>query len=269
MAPRVPTEPLPGRLQSLRDHRLRLSPRRFLSTLEDARAFLSDRGILTTLPSCSLPSLFGACAPPKERNARGWDRWPQDKWWWDTALGSSEGVLTLKVLRGKRLFVDDRLIPAFDAVCRACLVDADNGEYGGDVAALVHELSVSGPINLDEMGTRLGLDAGTVRRARSVAERLGAVVSREIEVPARNGGHRHTSELRRWDQISPTPTAVPAAERVDNAIEAGVTAAIASSEHEAERWFTWPSHGAAQRLVDQGRLTRPCEGWVATPTSST
>ena len=269
MARGVTAEPLPEHLESLRDHRLRLSPQRFLNTVEQAREFLRDRGMLTTLPSCSLPSLFGACKPPDDPNARGWDRWPQDKWWWDTALGSSPGVLTMKVLHGKRLFVDQQLVRAFDPICRGCLADADNGELGEDVAALVHEIAVSGPINLDEIRARLGFDTATARRARSVAERLGAVVSREIEVPARNGGHRHTSELRRWDQVSPTPTAVGPSEHVDAVVEAGVAAAVAAPEHEVERWFTWPSYGAAQRLVDRARLTRPCRGWLAAPTSST
>ncbi len=39
----------------------RLTPDRALATLEEAEAFLLERGLLTLTPDCALPSRFGAC----------------------------------------------------------------------------------------------------------------------------------------------------------------------------------------------------------------
>ena len=63
-------------------------------------------------------------------------------------------------------------------------------------------LRAAGPSLLDDARGELGLDTKAMRKVRQVTESRGAVVSREVTVPARNGGHLHTSELRRWDQTS-------------------------------------------------------------------
>jgi hypothetical protein len=44
-----------------RERECRLIPELALQTLDEAEAFLHDRGLLTRNPSLSLPSLFGAC----------------------------------------------------------------------------------------------------------------------------------------------------------------------------------------------------------------
>src|SRR5439155_14620161 len=161
---------------------------------------LADRGMLTTTPTCHLPSLFGACEPPADPAARGFARLPADKWWWDSSLAERPGVHRLKVLRGKVLLVDAGLVALLRPLCGGSLAAAATGELGGLAARLVEHLRAAGPSLLDDARGELGLDTKAMRQARQVTESRGAVVSREVTVPARNGGHRHTSELRRWDQ---------------------------------------------------------------------
>ena len=51
-------------MQELADERAfacRLTRDRALATLEEAEAFLMERGLLTLTSDCALPSLFGAC----------------------------------------------------------------------------------------------------------------------------------------------------------------------------------------------------------------
>jgi hypothetical protein len=51
-------------LDELRERRVfecRLTPDRALATLDEAEAFLLDRGLLTRTADSALPSLFGAC----------------------------------------------------------------------------------------------------------------------------------------------------------------------------------------------------------------
>jgi hypothetical protein len=252
---------LPAEWEAARAHACRLTPDRFLTTVDDAREFLRDRGMLTTLPSTSLPSVFGACDPPAP-GAQGFERWPADKWWWDGALVESEGVVTSKVARGKRLFVDERLVARFDPLCRASLADADAGSLGIEVQQLTGELAASGPAPIDDVRRSLGLDTAGLRRVRAVVEPLGAVVSREVEIAARNGGHRHTSVVSRWDQVVPS-RAKADRDAMGALLVAAVEAAVAAPEAEAERWFSWPvAPGTLDRLVDAGRLVRPAPGWL-------
>ena len=49
---------------------------------------------------------------------------------------------------------------------------------------------------------------------------------------------------------------------------AGVRAAVLAAEEEVPRWFSWRWYwedDLVDRLVDEGRLVRPGEGWVTAP----
>ena len=48
-------------LQERRAYECRLTPDRALETLDDAAAFVRDRGLLTRTTDCALPSLHEAC----------------------------------------------------------------------------------------------------------------------------------------------------------------------------------------------------------------
>src|SRR4051812_45707994 len=105
-------------LEGLRTRCCRLDSDRWLLDLDDAEDFLEDRHLLTLTPDCSLPSLFGACAPVSNPNARGFATWPEDKWWWDGALAERAVCTKTKLHRGKVLFLDDRAVDAADSLCR-------------------------------------------------------------------------------------------------------------------------------------------------------
>src|SRR5256885_10949184 len=154
-------------LEDLRTHRCRLDASRWLRDLDEAFAFLADRHVLTLTPDCSLPSLFGACEPVTDPDARGFAKWPEDKWWWDGALGEMDGCLKTKLHRGKILFLDGQAERAVDALCRSELAAADAGEHGPDGQLLVGFLDAAGPTVLDDVKQETALDSGQLRRVRN------------------------------------------------------------------------------------------------------
>src|SRR5215472_13421275 len=84
----------------------RLTPDRALQTLDEAAAFLQDRGMLTRFADCALPSLFGAChEEPGRAGGRGFDLWPKTKWIWSFQVAHGPGALLTKLHRGKSLFL--------------------------------------------------------------------------------------------------------------------------------------------------------------------
>ena len=108
-------------------------------------------------------------------------------------------------------------------------------------------------------GSSSGLSAAALRRVREPLERTGAIVTRSVTVPARTGGHRHTSELRLWPQAeTPLPGAGASPERaLDDLLVAGVRAAVLAPEDEVARWFSWPvPEGTVESLVAEGRIVR-------------
>jgi hypothetical protein len=125
----------------------------------------------------------------------------------------------------------------------------------GDARRLADHLATAGPSLVEEVREELGLSAATLRRVRASAERVGAVVSREVVL---EGPHRHTSELRRWDQVFPDEHAGGIVELA----QAGLRAAVIAPEAEVKHWFTWPVDPSQLRRVE-----RPAPGWVAAPAS--
>src|SRR5712692_4601183 len=93
-------------LAEVRKRRLylcRLTPDRALQTLDEAEAFLIDRGVLTRTQDAALPSLFAAThEEPYKRGSAGFGSWPKTKWPWGGELALRPGVLALKVHRGAR-----------------------------------------------------------------------------------------------------------------------------------------------------------------------
>jgi hypothetical protein len=247
-------------LHERREVALRLRPALALESLADAEAFVRERGVVTLTPSCSLPSLYGAChEEPYKPGGKGFAGYPKTKWPWGSALRQRPGIHWLRLLRGTGVFLSDEVAALADPLCRAALADAE-GE-GGDAARLVTHLASAGPSLLDEIKEELGLSAKALRGVRARLERVGAVVSRQV-VLDRGGRHRHTSELRRWDQLE-----VPRASGgLDALFVAAVRAAVVAPEREARGWFSWPaSPELVEELVADGRLVRPEDGWLATP----
>lgn len=169
----------------------------------------------------------------------------------------------MKIHRGKTLFVAAEAARALDPLCRDALEEADGDADDG--ARILRHLKAAGPSTVDDLKTELGLDATLMRKARQKLERVGAVVSRGIAVDDTKGGHRHSSELSRWDQVWRKPWRVDADTALAELVVIGVRAAVLAHEDEVARdWYSWPVPQAViVGLVGSGRLRRPASGWLA------
>jgi hypothetical protein len=245
-----------SRLRELEDRRAyecRLTPDRALGTIDEAAAWVEERGLVEITPCCSLPSLHTAChEEPYKPGSRGFGAYPRTKYPWGFELPSRPGLHALQVHRGKRLLVTSKVAALVDPLARAALEEAS-----GDARLLLDHLAAAGASTPEELKEELGLDARALRAARSRLERVGAVVSRSIVVETGDGGHRHTGELRRWDQVFPGPPA--SAGGLEELVVAAVRAAVLVPEREVRRWFSWPLGAIPERLE------RPAPGWLAGP----
>jgi hypothetical protein len=229
-------------------------PAAALESLDEADAFLRDRGMLTRLPDCSLPSLFGAChEEPYKPGSRGFGLWPRTKWPWGFELAERAGVHVLGIHRGKGLFVTAETAALVDPLARDELAEVEDGSLGAEAARVVGHLAAAGPSLLEELREELGIDA---RRLRPKLERRGAVVARAVVQDEGN-----TSELARWDQVFPDPTAGGGLDRL---VVAGLRAAVVAPEDEVGTWFSWPfARSLLDSLVADGMLERPEPGWLS------
>jgi hypothetical protein len=236
-------------LRERRAFECRLTPDRALASLDEAEAFLLDRGLLTRTPDSALPSLFEAChEEPYAPGKPGFGRWPRTKYPWFGEVGA-RGYPTLAIHGGKSLLVTGETARLLDPLCRAELE-----RRAGD--PLLRHLEAAGPSELEDVQLELGLAPKELRRLRAPLERCGAVVARSVvyEEP-----HRHTSVLARWDQLVPESSGGGLA----GLLLVSVRAAVLAPEAELRRWFPWWEEGLVEQLAEEGRLTRPAAGWVA------
>jgi hypothetical protein len=247
-----------------RERDCRLSPDGWLISLDDARSFLADRGLLSITPSCWLPSIFGACAPNPDPTARGFGAMPADKWWWPGALAEMPGVRRTKLLRGKVLLMEDDLFKAVAPLCVLELDRAEQGAYGTDAQLLVAYLDQQGPGIVAQVKDALGFPSRSLARVRHQLEAVGAVISEDIELPAANGGHLHTSRLMRADQaVRGSGQAVDGALAHRRLLSAGVQAAVLATREEVAGWFAWPAADVIDGLLADATLREPAPGWLA------
>jgi hypothetical protein len=251
-------------LQARRACACRLTPDRALESLDEAEEFLRDRGLLTRTPDSSLPSLFGAChEEPYAPGSGGFGEWPRTKYRWSFELADREGVYALQIHRGKTLYLTAETAALVDPVCRAELARMEEADPGW--ARLLRHLADAGPSLAEDVRVELGLSPPELRSLRSPLERCGALVSRPLVLETAGGGHEHTTELARWDHVFPEPAEDGG---LEDLVTAGVRAAIVVPEREPARWFSWRWRGDAElvdRLVNEGRLERPEQGWIAVP----
>lgn len=249
---------LPDLLEE-RSYACRLTPDRALQTLDEAEAFLRERGMMTLTPDCSLPSLFGAChEEPYDPAKKGFAQWPKTKWRWGGELEERPGVQYLKLHRGKGLYLSDETLALADPLCRAELERAEAEEHGPEATRLVAHLAEAGPALVQDLKAELELETRAFRALRQRLERVGAIVSRGLVLEP----HHHTSELLRWDQLFPEP----AQGGLEQLLVAGVRSAVVAPEREVRTWFSWPVPSELiENLVAAGRLARPEPGWLCAP----
>jgi hypothetical protein len=250
-------------LQERRGFALRLTPDRALETIEDAEAFLRDRGMLTRTPDCSLPSLFEAChEDPYAPDKPGFGQWPRTKWSWSFVLATRPDVYALKIHhRRKTLYVSEDVARLVDPIVRAELDRMhDNPEW----ALVLDHLADAGPSTTDDLRTELGLKPRDLKKLLYPLELCGTVVNRAVE-PVETGEIQGFEYLR-WDQAY--AEAAPGDGTIDEFIAAAVAAAVVATEREIPKWFAWRwrfDPGLLDRLVSEGRLIRPAQGWLAVP----
>ena len=131
-------------LQERRAHECRLTPDRALETLDDAAAFLRDRGLLdaddrlrAAEPARGVPR--GALQPGRGR----FRRVAATKWPWGFALARRDDVYAVKIHRGKTLFLAAEAAALADPICRAEIarMEAEDERW----ALLLRHLGNMGP----------------------------------------------------------------------------------------------------------------------------
>ena len=244
----------------------RLAPDRALRSVEEADAFLRDRGLLTRTADCALPSLYEAChEDPYKPGSAGFATWPATKWPWFGEL-AGRGYLVTAVHRGKNLLVSGEVARLLDPICRAEIKRMRAADRGW--RRLLDHLAAAGPSSVEDLRFELGLKRQELRSLRAPLERCGAVVSRSLQVTA-GEGHLHSSELARWDQVYPGGggTDVDPSRALKELIVAGVRAAVVAPELELRRWFSWRWYWPdtlVDDLIGEGLLRR-VDGHVMTP----
>jgi len=237
----------------------RLHPSLALGDLDDAEAFLHDRGLLTLTPCCSLPSLFGAChEAPHSPGKRGFGQYPKTRWWWGGALAEIPGVTATKLHQGKTLYLSPRLVELVDPLCRNELRRAAAGDLGSQAARMVDHLESAGPSMTEDLKVELDLRANEYQRVRRTLEGCGAVISRSITVETKSGGHSHASLIARWDQVIPAPKRIHEVSEVATALfVAVVVSAILIPEREARHALKWTaSQEVVDRCLDEALVSR-------------
>jgi hypothetical protein len=245
-------------LQERRSRECRLTPDRALESLDEAEAFLCDRGLLTRNPDSSLPSLFGAChEEPYRPGAGGFGEWPRTKWRWSFELAERPPVLAPKVHMGKTLYLSAETARLVNPIVRAELDRMTEADEGW--TRVLDHLADAGPSTPDDLLVELGLRRQDLKRLRAPLERCGVVVTR-----FERAGDEYESILYRWDQLYPDPAGGPP--DLGPLVVAAVRATVVVAEREPARWFSWRwrwEDDLIDRLVDEGSLTRPEPGWLA------
>jgi hypothetical protein len=150
----------------------------------------------------------------------------------------------MRIRRGKGVFLSGAVQAAAAPLFSAALEASDS--------PLLAHLKSAGPSLVEDVKDELGWDAKRLRSERAAPEKVGALLHRGVELPAANGGHIHTAELVRWDQLDVEPTTSSAEDALDALTVAAVRAAVCAPRKEVQRWFSWAPD--IDRLIADGRV---------------
>jgi hypothetical protein len=145
-----------------------------------------------------------------------------------------------------------------DPICRAEIARMRAADRGW--GRLLDHLAAAGPSGIEDLRGELGLKRQELKALRAPLQRCGAIVSRSLHLTS-GQGHRHSSELARWDQAchGSDGTGQDPVAALTDLIAAAVRAAVLAPETELRRWFSWPWHWSdslADDLIGQGQLRR-------------
>ena len=179
-------------LRERRAYECRLTPDRALDSLDDAAAFVRDRGMLTRTTDCALPGLHEAChEEPYKPGGRGFAEWPRTKWPWGFELGRRGDVYAVKIHRGKTLFLSEAAAAFADPICRAEIERLEAADEGS--AAVLRHLGNMGPSLVEDVQLELGLKPKELKAIRTPLVRCGAVVARGVVLAASSFAGRPAS----------------------------------------------------------------------------
>src|SRR5438067_7486778 len=220
-------------LQERRAYECRLTPDRVLPTIEEAEAFLRDRGLLTRTADSALPSLYEAChEDPYAPGRGGFGEWPATKWPWFGELAEREGIQSLKVHhRGKNLLVTAETAAHLDPICRS---EIERMSAVPEWARVLDHLAAAGPSAPDDLKVELELKSKELKLLLYPLELCGVVV-------------RRNGLLERWDQAFPEP-AGEGVGGLEELVVVAVRAAVVAPEREVGRWFSWRWLFSPQRV---------------------
>jgi hypothetical protein len=236
----------------------RLTPDRALGSLDEADAFLRDRGMLTRTADGALPSLYEACHEEAyQPGSQGFATWPATKWPWFGEL-AERGYLIVAVHRGKNLLVSGDVARLLDPICRAEITRMRAADR--DAARLLDHLARVGPSGVEDLRVELRMKRQELNSLRSPMQRCGVLVSRSLQVTA-GEGQPHASELARWDQVytGPGGTDTDPGVALRDLVAAGVQASVLAPERELRRWFSWLwywTDSIVDDLIRDGRARR-------------
>jgi hypothetical protein len=209
-----------------------------IRSLEEARRYLKEVGILARTPQPGFPSLFGAIrSRPYKEGSRGFGTWPKDEWWWGGELEKDADVLALKILDGKSIFVHRRLWAPLDGYLRRF-----RPALSPLASSIRNMLARHGPTRTDVlrqmMGFRSADDGRLYHLAIGQLERLGVVLKRAAAVEA----HVHVGELMLWRHRFPKPIRrwKSPVHALAEWLSAVSQAAGKVDERRLLSWFSWP-----------------------------
>ena len=239
-------------LHARRAYECRLTPDRALGSVDEAEAFLRDRGLLTRTADSALPSLYEAChEDPYAPGRGGFGEWPATKWPWFGELAERDGIHRLKVHhRGKNLLVTEETAALLDAICRG---EIERMRAEPEWARVLDHLAAAGPSEPEDLKVELDLKPKELKGILFPLELCGAVI-------------RRNGMLERWDQAFPERADGPGGP--EELLVAAVRAAVVAPEREVARWFAWRwlfSADLVESLIAARRLERPEPGLLAVP----